>query len=169
MPITSGFTYSCSDSAIGGISDLWIANASELTSVAFTGEVITGINMQSNKVFYKITFEDDGCSFTEAVEVTNNRVLYKPEYKVKIGHRTAAARAFINALKGCERFVVAHKERATGVNWMTGYLLTQGLRLVSAAQQTGNTIADENMIELTIGHPVGVQNPAATVSATIPV
>ena len=169
MPITSGFTYSCSDSAVGGISDLWIANASEMQYPTFTAGVITTINPVSGKVFYKITFEDDGCSFTEAVEVTNNRVLYKPEYKIKIGHRTATARAFINALKGCERFVTAHKERATGVTWMTGYELTQGLRLISAAQQTGNTIADENMIELTIGHPVGVINPAATVSASIPV
>lgn len=167
MAITSGFTYSCSDSAVGGISDLWITNTADITSTTEASGEITIITFASGKFWYKVGFEDDGCSFTENVEVTNNRVLYKPEYKIKIGHRRTPARNFLLALKGCERLAVVHKERATNANWMTGYQPTQGLRHLSTTQQTGNTIADENMIEITLGHPTGVQYPAIVTTATI--
>ena len=172
MPITSGFSYSCSTAAVGGISSLHIANQSDITAVitpAATGNPPSAVLTKSGSVgFVSVTFEDDGCSFTEAVEVSNNRIVYKPEYKVKIGHRTASACGFLDALTGCDRYMIGHIERATGLRWVTGYTSTQGMRLISAAQQTGNTIADENMIEITFGHPTGVQYPAATVALAFP-
>jgi hypothetical protein len=167
MALSAGFTYSCSDSAVGGISDLWLINNTDITSVTEVAGVATAIGLVATKKWYKIGFEDDSCSYTEAVEVSNNRVLYKPEYKFKIGHRRTEARDFLLSLKGCERFVVAHKERATNLNWIVGYDSTQGIRLMSAAQQTGLTIAEENMIEITLGHPTGIQRPSIVTSAVI--
>ena len=173
MPITSGFVYSCSTDAVGGISSLHIANQGDINAnITPSGAGLPPsavLTKQGTVGFVSITFEDDGCSFTEAVEVSNNRIVYKPEYKVKIGHRTATATGFLDALKGCDRFMIGHIERATNLRWVTGYTATQGMRLISATQQTGNTIADENMIEITFGHPTGVQYPAATVALAFPV
>ena len=172
MPIlTGGFSYSCSSAAVGGIAEFYIANQGDIT-VTYTAA--TGGNPPSVTMvkaanpalpFKQITFEDDGCSFTEAVEVSNNRVLYKPEYKIKLGHRAAASCGFLDALTGCDRYIIAHVERATNTKWVTGYTATQGMRLLSAATQTGNVVSDENMVEITFGHPTGVQYAAATTSS----
>lgn len=167
MAITQMFTYSCSNAAVGGISKLYIGNASELTATYASG-VVTAMAYASGKKFYEIGFEDDGCTFTEAIEVTNNKVLYKPEYKVKIGSRTATAKLWIDNLQGCDRYMLVHIERPDPtLKWITGFTPTQGLRLLSGTSQTGGTMAEDNMIELTFGHPTGVQYPCSTFTGTL--
>jgi hypothetical protein len=165
MALTSGFTYSCNASAVGGVQTLYIANQSDIN--ATVGSTCTALTKVGSVGFFAITFEDDGCSFTEAIEVSNNRVVYKPEYKVKIGHRTAAARTFISTLTGCDRYMIGHIERATTEKWLTGYTSTQGMRLISGTSQTGNVMSDENMIELTFGHPTGVQYPSVVLASGV--
>lgn len=54
MAITSGFTYSCSDSAVGGISDLWITNTADIVSTTETAGEITAITFASGKFWYKV-------------------------------------------------------------------------------------------------------------------
>lgn len=167
MPITAGFTYSCSSAAVGGISSIGIANTSDITAVTYASGVVSAITYAASKGFYSITFEDDGCTFTETIEVVNNKVFYKPEYKFKIGHRTAAAKLFIDALNGCERFMVSHVERATpSLRWISGFTSTQGLRITAGSSTTGGAVNEQNMVEITIGHPTGVQYPCSTFTAT---
>lgn len=166
MAIAAGFPYTCSTAAVGGISAVYLANEADFTTVTVASGVVTVLTFASTKHWWQVGAEDDGISFTEETVVQNGRVLYKPEYKIKLGARSATAKAFLMSLSGCERFLVAHVER-TGVTWVSGYTATQALRIIGGTSQTGNTVADENMIEITIGHPIGVQYPAATTALSI--
>ena len=173
MALSAGFTYSCSNAAVGGISTLYLANQSDITvTLGTSGDLgyISNLAKVASVGFFAITFEDDGCTFTETIEVTNNKVLYKPEYKIKIGNRKAATKLWMDALQGCDRYIAAHIERAAPtLTWVSGYTATQGLRLISGTSQTGGTMAEDNMIELTIGHPTGVQYPCAPLKSGVSV
>lgn len=171
MAITAGFTYSCNSKVVGGISALYITDVAGFVAVPIvrTAGVVT--TMTNAGSWYTVGSEDDGITFTEEIVVENNRVLYKPEYKIKLGSRSNTARVFIESLAGCERFVVAHKER-NGTDgalqtWVCGYTAGQGLRIMGGTGTSGGTIADANMTEITLGHPYGVQFPCSTTAITI--
>jgi hypothetical protein len=170
MAIAAGFTYSCGNNIVGGIYALYVANESNISSAIRTAGVVT--TLTNGGSWYQIGSEDDGITFTEEIVVENNRVLYKPEFKIKLGARSNAARLFIESLAGCERFVVAHKERNGSAGalqtWVTGYTPGQALRIMGGTSTSGATIADANMAEITLGHPYGVQFPCSTTAISIP-
>lgn len=165
MAITAGFSYSCTNNGVGGISKLYLANASSIASYTYTSgsaELAT-LAMVGSEKFYLVTGMDDTITFTETAEVTNNKIVYKPEIKVQFGPRSKAIADFLNQVKACDRFcaIMVDNSAIVAKGWATGFVPGQGLRFMAGNVQTGANVTEDSMTEMTLGHPFGMMSPTA--------
>lgn len=72
MSLTAGYTYTC-EANTGGATNIWIANASDITSMTKTGDIYTAITMVATKVFYEFEVETDSLEYVENVAKGDRR------------------------------------------------------------------------------------------------
>lgn len=163
MAITQGFSYSCTNNGVGGISKLYLANASSITSYSYTSSSAELATLVTSDKFYLITGMDDTITFTETAEVTNNKIVYKPEIKVQFGPRSKSIADHWLQYKACDRFcaIMIDNSGIVAKGWATGFVPGQGLRFMAGNVQTGANVTEDSMTEFTLGHPFGMMSPTA--------
>lgn len=163
MAITAGFTYSCSNNAVGGISALYLCDATTLTSYTYTSSSAELATLVTSARFWLVTAMDDTVTFTETTEVVNNKLVYKPEIKCNLGVRSKSVADFLLQFQACDRFcaIMVDNSATVAKGWATGFVTGQGLRITNINVQTGANVTDDSMVELTLGHPYGMMKPTA--------
>lgn len=163
MAITAGFTYSCSNNAVGGNSRLYLAPHSTSITYTYTASSAELATLVVPPAFFLITGMDDTITFNETAEVVNNKLVYKPEIKVNFGARSKAIADHLLQYLACDRFVAIMIDNSATVakGWATGFAAGQGLRVTNINVQTGANVTDDTFVELTLGHPFGMMVPTA--------
>lgn len=173
MALASGLTLSCSTGRAGGISELYLISAADLTSMTLSSGSTSNfgtITLGSGKVWYKHEFEEDMAEFRETVEGTKGSYIVTQEIEVYFPAIDATNRLAIQNLMDESRCgVVALVKDSNATVWVVGYSSAFGkerpVRLIS-----DNTTTNKALNE-TAGSTIVLQaisrTKACTTTATI--
>lgn len=146
MSLTTGLSNPC-ESRSGGLLQLWIANAVDVTSFTKTGELYSAVTMVGGKVFYLFEFEQDTAERRENVvrENGSGKVTHEIEwFTPKLTQESRDRLQEILEGSSCGFVVIA--EDANNNKWVVGYsekfLKKRPLKLQSDASLSGKVFTD---------------------------
>ena len=146
MAITAGLTLACADRS-GGLKNLWLANADDVTSFTLTGDDYSAVTMVGVTTFYKFEFEQDTAELRENVVRENGSTQATHEVEIFIPKLTSANRAAIEEIintSSCGMVGIA--ETADGTKFVVGYsenfTTDRPLKLLSDTTTSGKALTD---------------------------
>lgn len=144
--LTQGYNLDCRDS-YGGVKEVYIAERASVASITAASGVITAIDKEGTKVFYKYnliahTAEAD----QEATPSRENGTLtIKQTVKFPINKMTVSVRNELLLLAQNRLYIVVVDNNGTG--WLFGE--GNGMMLAPTTAKTGRLLGDRNGYELT--------------------
>jgi len=137
--LIQGRSIDCRD-AVGGIETLYIAEASNVTSVTDSSGTITAITMASGSKFWTYNMEKENASATESIRtsVENGTTFYEQVISFTLKKLSASLRNEIKNLAQ-NRLVFIFKDN-NGVYWMFGQ--TRYMDLTEGEGVTGKAFGD---------------------------
>lgn len=148
--LTAGRSNDCTTPCSGGVTRMWMANVSDISTITEDATGVTAITMVATKKFYEFEFYDETGQFTETVTVTNCSVVVEQSLVMVWQCRDMTDRDAVMQIAGnCCGMVVIHLE-ATDICWIWGHKEKQRARLATAAGDSGNTFDSQNLETVTI-------------------
>ena len=146
MAITAGLSIPC-EVRSGGILNLWLANAVDVTSFNLASTLYDGVTMESTKVFYLFEFEQDTAESRENVVRENGSGKATHEIEWFTPKLTQSNRDRLQELlEGSSCGFIAIIEDANNNLWVVGYsekyAKQRPLKLLSDASLSGKGFTD---------------------------
>lgn len=121
--ITAGFTKTCTARS-GGCKNVWLANRADIAAAGFTlsaGEY-TAVTMESGKVFYKFSFDEDTAEHRWNAKVENKSTSVTNEIEFYLGKMSTLMRNSMQEVLDISPCgIVAIVEDNNSVKWVYGY------------------------------------------------
>lgn len=140
--LTQGYSLGTCKDGVGGISEAYFIEFSNVTTMTEASGVITALTKATGKRFYKYELQKETATFKETIEsnAQNQTVAYRPELTVIINRLQTAVRNEILLL--AKNLLIAVVKDRNGKYWMLGR--TGGLDLTSGEGGPGTAATDRS-------------------------
>lgn len=158
-PISSGLTKSCGWSQ-GGLKNVYIANADEVTGTTNVAGTITAIGMSAGAVFYEIQGEDNTMNFNETLTVGTVARFVNQVLTMSLSDITASKVLTLDdiALGSFVAIVIEQNDRAWLLQENGSGLRANG----SMVRDTGTASGDDNIFTVALESGNNGYAPAVT-------
>lgn len=164
--ITSGVTLSCGEYNTAGLSNIYIANQSEISAITYdvNGQV-TGITMDPGKVFFEYEFGEDTAFFTQPFTNTNGNIAYTQSLEFRIPNEDQEIINTLSQLDFAKMTIIVKKRN--GKFFILGE--TNPLKRTGGENSSGTAATDASGVQiiLTGGGPGPARQVASTVVTTV--
>ena len=143
----SGIAKDCSAS-MGGIKKAWIANQEDVSAVTVTTGKVTGLTMETSKVFKEFAFRKGVSSFTSTLnsDPANGTSFVSTEINLVFSKMESTNRAEMSALAVGELYVIV--QDMNDALWFFGY--DEPVVASAGDGQTGVARTDRNGYSITL-------------------
>lgn len=148
----SGISYSLCDMNMGGISKIYVANRTDVESVAtgtsqtITGNCITGITMASGKTFQEVLIKKNTCSMTSELQIGDGSSYVQTTLEIALRRQDSQKRMFLNSMILGECYVIV--EDSNHFKWLLG--LDEPVVCSAGGAESGTQKADVNQYTLSL-------------------
>ena len=144
----SGLTRDCA-SSVGGIIEVLLANADDVTAITVTSDKVTAITMASSAKFHRYALRRGNGSMnsTFTVDTTTGNKFVTSEVMMQFNRMETAKRIEVMAMAQAD--LIAIVKDANGLYWLVGDI-DHPLGLSAGEGPTGQAISDSNHYAATL-------------------
>lgn len=136
--------------SVGGLSVVYIADTTDVSTVTIVNGEVSGITMASGKTFKTFNFRKNNANFTSTGNRSdeNGTLFYNTVLEAKFNKMETAKRADMAAITAGNTYVIAKDNN--NLYWLIGYSTLNTYVYGNTTANTGAAMADANQYVLTL-------------------